>query len=52
MNSSESLFDWQIDDVLLGQGSLGRVYRTRDLKTNKEFALKFIKFQNENDQSF
>ena len=37
---------------MLGRGALGQVYKAIDLYTNKEFALKFVKYKNENDANF
>ena len=45
-------YGWEIDDVMLGSGSIGQVYRARDQKSGKYYALKFVRYKNENDGFF
>ena len=43
--------DWEIEDVLLGKGSYGNVYKVHDKKTKVAYALKSIEL-NSNDDDF
>ncbi|KRX04336.1 Protein kinase-like domain [Pseudocohnilembus persalinus] len=51
-DSSILPYDWNIDDVMIGKGSVGKVYRAIDLKTNKYYALKFVEFQQQGEIVF
>jgi hypothetical protein len=45
-------YDWVIDDVMLGRGTSGQVYRAKDQKTGEVCALKFVRYKSERDMAF
>lgn len=45
-------YNWEIDSLMLGQGSIGKVYKARDINSSKLYALKFVRFKTATDQPF
>jgi serine/threonine protein kinase len=45
-------YDWQINDVMIGNGAYGRVYKALDARSKRTYALKIIEFKDYECEAF
>ena len=51
-NKENPKYDWIIEDVMIGSGVYGRVYKAFDSKSQKEYALKIIEVKEYESEVF